>query len=74
MDENDKPKEQLERVFGSLTPREARVLHDRLGISSDETVLKNLGERLDTIRARLREIERRALDRSDDGDDPDDAA
>lgn len=74
MDENGKPKEQLEPVFGSLAPREARVLHDRLGISSDEAVLKNLGERLDTIRARLREIERKAPDRSYDGGDPDDAA
>lgn len=71
--DDDKPNETLEQLLANMSPREARVLRERFGDSYSEMV-RSAGEQLESARARIRELERRASDRSPDDDGPDDAA
>jgi len=54
--------EQVNKVLGSLTPREERVLRMRFGIGekSDHT-LEEVGQDFEVTRERIRQIEAKAL-------------
>lgn len=53
---------QLDRLLGSLTPREQAVIRMRFGIGSDKIMtLVEIGEQLDLSRERIRQIEADAL-------------
>ena len=54
--------EQVDKVLGSLTPREERVLRMRFGIGekSDHT-LEEVGQDFEVTRERIRQIEAKAL-------------
>ena len=54
--------EAVQKVLGSLTPREAKVLRMRFGINmnSDHT-LEEVGKQFDVTRERIRQIEAKAL-------------
>ena len=45
----------------TLTPKEARVIHERFGIGTCESTLEEVASRLDVSRERVREIESKAL-------------
>jgi DNA-directed RNA polymerase sigma subunit (sigma70/sigma32) len=51
------------RVMASLTPRERRLLRARFGGDLDKTDLEGLKRRYEQTRARIEEIEERALRR-----------
>jgi len=55
-------KEAIQQVLGSLTAREAKVLHMRFGIdmNTDHT-LEEVGKQFDVTRERIRQIEAKAL-------------
>ncbi len=54
----------LERLLGTLEPREQRILEWRFGLAGDEPVtLEIIGRRLGLSRERVRQIEARALAR-----------
>jgi RNA polymerase primary sigma factor len=54
----------LEHVLETLTPREARVLRLRFGFDDGrERTLREVGERLNLTRERIRQIESEALDK-----------
>lgn len=55
-------REATQRVLGSLTPREAKVLRMRFGIdmNTDHT-LEEVGKQFDVTRERIRQIEAKAL-------------
>jgi rubrerythrin len=49
-------------VLSKLTAREAKVLRDRFGISLESNAtLEEIGKQFDITRARIREIEKKAL-------------
>ncbi len=55
-------RECLKEALTTLTPREARVLRLRYGLSGDHTyTLKDVGEKLGVTRERVRQIEGKAL-------------
>jgi len=55
-------RESLERMLANLTPREARVLRLRFGLTGDHAhTLKEVGERIGVTRERVRQIEGKAL-------------
>jgi RNA polymerase primary sigma factor len=55
-------RESLERMLGTLTPREARVLRLRFGLNGDHAhTLKEVGDRIGVTRERVRQIEGKAL-------------
>jgi RNA polymerase sigma factor (sigma-70 family) len=45
----------------TLTPKEARVIHERFGIGTCESTLEEVASRLEVSRERVREIESKAL-------------
>jgi RNA polymerase primary sigma factor len=54
--------ESLDRMLANLTPREARVLRLRFGLTGDHAhTLKEVGERIGVTRERVRQIEGKAL-------------
>lgn len=54
--------EEIEDVLGALTQREARILRMRYGLANGrEYTLKEVGERFDLTRERIRQIEKEAL-------------
>jgi RNA polymerase primary sigma factor len=56
--------EELEDIFASLTPREARVLQLRFGLKDGHAyTLKEVGEKFGLTRERIRQIEAEALQR-----------
>ena len=56
--------ETLDFLLNSLTAREARILRLRYGLEDGQTrTLKQVGEKLDLSRERIRQIERQALAR-----------
>ena len=54
--------EQVKKILGTLTPREARVLRMRFGVGerSDHT-LEEVGQDFEVTRERIRQIEAKAL-------------
>jgi len=57
-------KEEIEQVLCSLTPREARVLQLRFGLTDGRShTLKEVGEKFGVTRERIRQIETEALAR-----------
>jgi RNA polymerase primary sigma factor len=57
-------REEIEEVLTSLTPREARVLQLRYGLSDGHSyTLKEVGEKFGLTRERIRQIETEALQR-----------
>ncbi len=53
---------QLERILGTLTPREQTVIRLRFGIGHDEAcTLEQVGQSLSVTRERIRQIEAKAL-------------
>jgi RNA polymerase primary sigma factor len=56
--------EQIERVLGTLTPREARILRMRFGLHDGRSyTLEEIGEKFGLTRERIRQLEGRALRR-----------
>ncbi|OQW44686.1 MAG: hypothetical protein A4C66_07485 [Nitrospira sp. HN-bin3] len=54
--------EQLDRILGTLTPREQMVIRLRFGIGYDEaSTLEQVGQNLSVTRERIRQIEAKAL-------------
>ncbi len=54
--------QQLDRILGSLTPREQTVIRLRFGIGYDEAcTLEQVGQSLSVTRERIRQIEAKAL-------------
>lgn len=54
--------ESVQRVLGSLTPREAKVLRMRFGINMNtDHTLEEVGKQFDVTRERIRQIEAKAL-------------
>ncbi|MBH0201704.1 MAG: sigma-70 family RNA polymerase sigma factor [Nitrospira sp.] len=54
--------EQLDRILGTLTPREQTVIRLRFGIGYDEaSTLEQVGQSLSVTRERIRQIEAKAL-------------
>jgi len=54
--------QQLDRILGTLTPREQTVIRLRFGIGSDEPcTLEQVGQSLSVTRERIRQIEAKAL-------------
>jgi RNA polymerase primary sigma factor len=57
-------REKVEEVLGTLSPREARVLRLRFGLSGERAyTLEEVGEKFGLTRERIRQIEGRALRR-----------
>jgi len=57
-------REEIERVLGSLSPREARVLQLRFGlIDGHQHTLEEVGEKFGVTRERIRQIETKAIRR-----------
>ncbi|MFQ6016412.1 MAG: sigma-70 family RNA polymerase sigma factor [Anaerolineae bacterium] len=57
-------REEIEKVLTALTPREARVLELRFGLSGTRShTLKEVGEKFGVTRERIRQIESEALQR-----------
>jgi RNA polymerase primary sigma factor len=57
-------REEIEEVLTSLTPREARVLQLRFGLTDGRShTLKEVGEKFGVTRERIRQIETEALQR-----------
>ena len=53
---------QLERILGTLTPREQTVIRLRFGIGQDQAcTLEQVGQSLSVTRERIRQIEAKAL-------------
>ncbi|HSQ92135.1 MAG TPA: sigma-70 family RNA polymerase sigma factor, partial [Nitrospiraceae bacterium] len=53
---------QLERILGTLTPREQTVIRLRFGIGHDQAcTLEQVGQSLSVTRERIRQIEAKAL-------------
>jgi RNA polymerase primary sigma factor len=77
-DENseDERKRRLEQVLASLTARELELLRKRFGVNfATNTSLGEIGKQFVATQKRLREIEKKVLEkRRGNGDDPDDAA
>ncbi|HXV69289.1 MAG TPA: sigma-70 family RNA polymerase sigma factor, partial [Nitrospira sp.] len=54
--------QQLDRILGTLTPREQTVIRLRFGIGYDEAcTLEQVGQNLSVTRERIRQIEAKAL-------------
>jgi RNA polymerase primary sigma factor len=54
--------ESVQKVLGSLTPREAKVLRMRFGINMNtDHTLEEVGKQFDVTRERIRQIEAKAL-------------
>ena len=54
--------EAVQKVLGSLTPREAKVLRMRFGINMNtDHTLEEVGKQFDVTRERIRQIEAKAL-------------
>ncbi len=59
---NDDLKIQIEKVLGTLNPKEANVIRKRYGIGEDVPhTLEELGQELDVTRERIRQIEVKAI-------------
>ncbi len=57
-------REEIERVLGSLSPREARVLQLRFGLTDGrQHTLEEVGEKFGVTRERIRQIETKAIRR-----------
>ena len=57
-------REEIEKILGSLTPREARVLQLRYGLADGHSyTLEEVGERFGVTRERIRQIETKAIRR-----------
>ena len=53
---------EMDRVIGTLTPREQTVIRLRFGIGQDESrTLEQVGRNLSVTRERIRQIEAKAL-------------
>jgi len=61
-DENEKKLKAIKELLGGLTPREAEVLRKRFGIElQSDADLKEIGNKFDVTRERIKEIENKAL-------------
>jgi len=63
---------ELQKILAGLTPREREVLKERFGIDLDANLTpEQLAAVFDKTRNRIREIEKKALKRLKDKNDPD---
>jgi RNA polymerase primary sigma factor len=54
----------VEKVLGTLTPREARILRLRFGLKDGHSyTLEEIGDKFGLTRERIRQIEKKALRR-----------
>ena len=53
--------EELEKLLGTLSPREEKILRLRFGLDGPEKTLKEAGEEFHLTRERIRQIEVKAL-------------
>jgi RNA polymerase primary sigma factor len=57
-------RDEMDEALSTLTPREARILRLRFGLKDGRNyTLKEIGEKFDLTRERIRQIERKALRR-----------
>jgi RNA polymerase primary sigma factor len=77
MPENIKPiSEEVQKILDNLTDRERKSLEKRFGKIDENQEYKQIGQDLEAIRRRIREIEAKALRklRKSDDEPPDDIA
>jgi hypothetical protein len=73
---NRKWSDEVRRLLGTLTPVEAQIIRWRFGLDdTDELTLKEIGDKYNITRERIRQIQEKALEKirklmRDDGSDP----
>jgi DNA-directed RNA polymerase sigma subunit (sigma70/sigma32) len=58
-----KLREEAKKVIESLSDREKEIMRERLGVNVDALSLEQITEKFDSVRERIEEVERKALEK-----------